>query len=90
MKRPFIRVIPRLDIKNGHLNLEESRKLIKKYGGEFPDNYPMDVLKYLRTSKNKFYKLQDTFRSPHLWKKKGKNWFLRHTANNDGVDDKKN
>lgn len=75
MKRPFIRVIPRLDIKNGHLNLEESRKLIKKYGGEFPDNYPMDVLKYLRTSKNKFYKLQDTFRSPHLWKKKGINGF---------------
>ena len=32
-------------------------------------------------------KLCDKFKSPHLWKKIGKKWKLRHTVNKDGVDD---
>ena len=34
-----------------------------------------------------FEKIIDRFRSPHIWKKVGKNWKLRHTVNLDGYDD---
>ena len=44
-------------------------------------------MKYLNIKENLFYKLCDKFRSPHLWKKIGKNWKLRHTVNKNGTDD---
>jgi hypothetical protein len=37
--------------------------------------------------KEEFYNLCDKFRSPHLWKKTGKGYKLRHTVNQDGTDD---
>ena len=109
-KKPFFRIIPRLDIKNGtyskynsiddkiddfhyyttfikfgigraiydvsqeirndHLTIDEGKKLIKKYDGEFLNIYFEEILNYLGILVNKFLKLQDYFRSPHLWKKK--------------------
>jgi len=44
-------------------------------------------MKYYNINQNYFIKLCDKFRSPHLWKKIGKKWHLRHTANKDGTDD---
>ena len=75
------------ELRNDHLSVEEGKKLIKKYDGEFPDKYFKEIMKYLNISENLFYKLCDKFRSPHLWKKIGKSWKLRHTANYDGIDD---
>ena len=75
------------EIRNEHLTIDEGKNLIKKYDGEYPDIYIKEILNYLGISLNKFLKLQDNFRSPHLWKKKNNNWFLRHTANKDGADD---
>jgi N-acetyl sugar amidotransferase len=75
------------EIRNDHINIDEGKKLIKKYDGEFPHVYLSDILSYLSISKNKFLKLRDTFRSPHLWKKKNNKWLLRHTVNKDGADD---
>ena len=34
-----------------------------------------------------FRDLCDSFRSPHIWKKVGNKWQLRHTPSNDGTDD---
>jgi len=42
---------------------------------------------YLGIDEENFHKLCDTFRSPHLWKKEGEKWRLRHTVNGDGTDD---
>ena len=75
------------EIRNDHLSIEEGKKLISKYDGEFPYIYFNDVMNYLNIKKNDFYKLCDKFRSPHLWKKTKYGWKLRHTANKDGFDD---
>ncbi len=75
------------EIRNNHLSVEEGKKLIKKYDGEFPDRYFDEIIKYLGIKKNIFFKTLEKFRSPHLWKKQGKIWRLRHTVNKDGTDD---
>jgi len=75
------------ELRNDHLNIEEGKKLIKKYDGEFPDRYFTEVMKYLKIKEGSFLKLCDKFKSPHLWKKEKKQWRLRHTVNKDGTDD---
>jgi len=75
------------EIRNDHITRDEGLKLIKKYDGEFPDIYFSEIMKYLEINENYFLKLQNKFRSPHIWKKVNKKWYLRHTANKDGVDD---
>jgi N-acetyl sugar amidotransferase len=75
------------EIRNDHLNLEEGKRLIKKYDGEFPDRYLNEILSYLGIKKNNFFKRLDKLRPWHLWKKEKKEWKLRHTANKDGTDD---
>ena len=75
------------EIRNDHLTIEEGKKLIKKYDGEFPDRYFSELMKYLSIKEGYFFRLCDKGRSPHLWKKIKNKWFLRHTANKDGVDD---
>ena len=61
------------EIRNDHLTIEEGKKLIKKYDGEFPDIYFNDIMRELKLKKSFFFKKLDNFRSPHLWFKKVKN-----------------
>ncbi len=75
------------ELRNGHLSIEEGKKLIKKYDGEFPDKYFDEIMRYLEIKKLDFFKTIDNFRSPHIWKKVKKKWKLRHTVNKDGTDD---
>ena len=75
------------EIRNDHLTIEEGKKLIKKYDGEFPDIYFDEIMKYLSIKPIEFYKKTNQFRPWHIWKKISGKWKLRHTANNDGVDD---
>lgn len=75
------------EIRNKHLTREEGQILVKRFDGEFPDHYFEEIMDYLEMEKDDFLKLCDKFRSPHLWKKVGSTWKLRHTVNNDGTDD---
>ena len=75
------------ELRNEHLTIEEGKKLIKKYDGEFPRHYFSEIMKYYSIREDHFIRLCDKFRSPHLWKKIGKKWHLRHTVNRDGTDD---
>ena len=75
------------ELRNDHLTLEEGKKLIKKYDGEFPDVYFNEILDYLNIKEAKFFKILNKFRSPHLWKKIKNVWRLRRTVNKDGTDD---
>ena len=75
------------ELRNDHLTIDEGKKLIKKYDGEFPDYYFSEIMKYLGINENFFHKLCDKFRSPHLWKNKKGKYYLRHTANKNGTDD---
>ena len=75
------------EIRNDHLNVEEGKKLIKKYDGEFPKRYFNEIMDYLKIRPEFFMRLINKFRSPHLWKKTNGQWRLRHTVNKDGTDD---
>jgi N-acetyl sugar amidotransferase len=75
------------EIRNNHLTIDEGKKLIKKYDGEFPNRYFKEILNYLNLKEDFFMSHLDKFRSPHLWKKIKKKWRLRHTVNKDGTDD---
>tara|TARA_B100001057_G_scaffold497724_1_gene602665 strand:+ start:953 stop:2170 length:1218 start_codon:yes stop_codon:yes gene_type:complete len=75
------------EIRNNHIDLNEGKKLIKKYDGEFPSLYFKEIMEYLNIKEQSFLNLCDKFRSPHLWKKNNKVFKLRHTANKDGTDD---
>lgn len=75
------------EIRNKHITREEGQALVKRFDGEFPDKYFLEIMNYLDINPEKFMKLCDQFRSPHLWKKTKHEWKLRHTVNNDGTDD---
>ena len=75
------------EIRNNHIDLNEGKKIIKKYDGEFPSLYFKEIMEYLNIKEQSFLNLCDKFRSPHLWKKNKKVFKLRHTANKDGTDD---
>tara|TARA_A100001015_G_scaffold25800_1_gene29006 strand:- start:75 stop:242 length:168 start_codon:yes stop_codon:yes gene_type:complete len=53
-----------------------------------PTRYYKEFLDYISMEDDEFRALCDSFRSPHLWKKVGSEWKLRHTASFDGVDDR--
>lgn len=65
------------EIRNNHITRDEGLKLVSKFDGEFPDKYLDEVLDHIGLKKDKFLKIIDKFRSPHLWQKKGKKWQLR-------------
>ena len=76
-----------MEIRNKHLTREEGMALAKKFDGEFPSIYFQEIMDFINMQKEEFFRITDKFRSPHLWKKLGKKWKLRHTCNKDGYDD---
>ena len=66
------------EIRNGKITREEGVALVKKYDMEFPKKYFKDFLKYTGITEERAWELMDNFRSPHLWKKEGGEWKLRH------------
>lgn len=75
------------EIRDGHLTREEGVKLVQKYDGEFPSKYFKDFLEYCDISEDHFWKVVDSWRSPHVWAKKNGEWKIRHTIYNGGVND---
>lgn len=77
------------EVRNNHLTRDEAVSLVKKFDGEFPDRYFNEIMEYLNIDPEYFKnELTDKFRSEHLWKRdKNGIWRLRHTVNNDGIDD---
>ena len=39
------------EIRNGHINKEEGKKLIEKYDGEYPSRFEKEFLDYIEMSK---------------------------------------
>lgn len=66
------------EVRHGHIDREEAVSLVHRYDGEFPRRYFKDVLEYMDMSEDEFLAIADSFRSPHLWKKTGNGWVLRH------------
>ena len=46
-----------------------------------------EFIKYMGISEDQFWDAVEEHRSPHIWKKCGNDWKLRHTAAKSGEDD---
>jgi N-acetyl sugar amidotransferase len=66
------------EIRNKHLTREEGVRLVRRFDGEFPQRYFQQVMDYIGMKPERFMELCDERRSPHLWKKEGGEWKLRH------------
>jgi N-acetyl sugar amidotransferase len=66
------------EIRNKHLLREEGVALVRRFDGEFPAKYFHEIMDCLEMKPGRFIELCDEFRSPHLWKKEGGDWTLRH------------
>ncbi|MFH1583258.1 MAG: N-acetyl sugar amidotransferase [Candidatus Falkowbacteria bacterium] len=66
------------EIRDGHITREEGVALVKRYDGEFPKKYFKEFLEYLDITENHFWKIVDSYRSPHLWEKVNGNWNLKY------------
>lgn len=75
------------EVRDGHITRDEAVSLVKRYDGEFPSKYFKDFLEYLNISEKHFWKVVDSWRPGHIWKRVDKQWKLRHTVAGDGVDD---
>ena len=75
------------EVRNGKITRDEAAYLIKKFDHEFPTKYINEFCKYIGITLNEFYKIVDSFRSPHLWVKNNNEWILRHNVNKTGIND---
>ena len=75
------------EVRNGKITRDEAAYLIKKFDHEFPTKYINEFCKYIGITLNEFYKIVDSFRSPHLWVKNNNEWSLRHNVNKTGIND---
>jgi len=69
-----------IEIRNKIITREEGIALVKKYDGEFPKKYFQDCLEHMKINEEEFHSTIDKFRSPHIWKKDGKKWILKHAV----------
>lgn len=75
------------EIRDALLTREEGIKLIEKFDGEFPQKYFKEFLEYCDISEEYFWRVINSWRSEHIWKKINNEWKLRHTVFGGGVDD---
>jgi len=66
------------EIRHGHITREEGVALVRKFDGEFPNRYFPEILEYMGMERDEFLDIADSFRSPHLWRRIGNGWELRH------------
>ncbi|MFC1521684.1 N-acetyl sugar amidotransferase [Elusimicrobiota bacterium] len=66
------------EIRNRHLTREEGVALVRRFDGEDPKRYLKDVLGRIGITQDNYRRYCDNSRSPHLWKREGGQWKLRH------------
>ena len=68
------------EIRDGHIQRDEAIALVKRYDGEFPQNEFKIFLDYIDLTEKEFWKVVDSFRLNHIWKKENGKWELRHSV----------
>lgn len=66
------------EIRNGDLTRTEGVALVKRFDGEFPEQYIQDCCDYMGIGIDRYHDVIEKFRSPHLWDKRFGVWELRH------------
>lgn len=65
------------EVRDGHITREEAVGLVKRFDGEFPEDNYQTFLDYCGISEEFFWKVIDSWRSPHIWDKKDGEWVLK-------------
>lgn len=65
------------EIRNGDISREEGIALVKRFDGEFPEQYLRDCCNYMGISVERYHEIIEKFRSPHLWEQKYGKWKLK-------------
>ena len=68
------------EIRDEKITREEGAALVKKYDSEIGNKYFKETLEYLDVTEDVFWKVIDSWRSPHIWKKSNNNakWELKN------------
>ncbi|MBT3379582.1 MAG: N-acetyl sugar amidotransferase [Lentisphaerae bacterium] len=67
------------EIRNGDIRRDEGVALIKRFDGEYPEQYLDDCCQYMGITREHFDEVIEGYRTPHLWRKDGSgNWVLKH------------
>jgi len=77
------------EIRNEKISLDEGKMLVKKYDGEFPTRFFVEVMDYLNIDIEEFFDTIDKFRNPILWEKiDNHKWKMKHTCyGEEKIDD---
>ena len=65
------------EIRNGDLTRNEGIALIRRFDGEFPEQYLDDCCAYMGITRSDYHEIIEKFRTPHLWEKKYGKWELK-------------
>jgi len=65
------------EIRNGDITRDEAVALIRRFDGEFPQQYLDNCLNYMGISEQTFHDVIEKNRTPHLWLKENGQWKLR-------------
>lgn len=68
------------EIRDNHLTREEAVALVRQFDGEFPKKHFKEFLTYTGLADHEFWKIVDSYRSPHLWEKVNEEWKLKKTV----------
>lgn len=66
-----------IDIRRETITRKQGLEYVKEYDGIFPHKYLQEYLDYFRMSKEAFWRVVDSFRSPDIWKKDDMKWRLK-------------
>jgi len=66
------------EIRNGDITRDEGISLVKRFDGEFPEQYINDCCDYMGITLQDYHDAIEKFRSPHLWEKKNGKYVLKH------------
>lgn len=66
------------EIRNGDITRDEGIALIRRYDGEYPEQYLDDCLRYMDITRDQFHEVIEDARTPHLWEKSSDGWRLQH------------
>jgi N-acetyl sugar amidotransferase len=66
------------EIRDDKITREEGIALVKKYDGKISERYFKITLDYMGITEDTFYRVIDSWRSPHIWQQKNGKWRLNH------------
>jgi N-acetyl sugar amidotransferase len=65
------------EIRDGKIDRDEGKALVKRYDGEFPQKHYKTFLDYCNITSEEFDAVIDSWRSPHIWSQENGEWKVK-------------